>query len=905
MKKRAFKSSIAVLLLICLVFPCLVFPPLPAAAGPQMQWTDLVTGVDANGDPTTVRVYGYYTEAKGFGQVFVVCDPNTGKETGDAYVPGAKVGEKQGRKLVGYERRQDLDWDNPKQVNPPRVGLTAPNIPTDTRWDIEHYRQTGQLVRKTENRFVWPMSYSFARMIPGSDPNYWLIVAAVENPNPFPATVEANHLRISEWRNQFGGWWGISNPHISYQGKIPLGPNETKYVLLNSTQRGYYLARELWLDWPSPGYSDAYYFARMISINDPDYPDALKSRDRHGFFVPYVRWDGTEPTVLPVIPMRLAFQVSCHGVDRQGNAWSDPLQGRGWPQMWGRVEHDPKTGEWSVNISLSDRDKPWWWTDDRWRAYKTAAETNARRTLSALFAKWYPKVPYRGGWGRESVYADGITGEYYGTKLPSPNPQFYVEFRLIEPVPPSGTPRPPGWPWSNTRYGGWLYTTRGPWSSGFELTAPVLFRYNLRDPIPEFNYQSYSARDRDGDVDVVHVPRGTGIHRRADVNYYDRRWMDNLPVLESRSMFVEQRRFVATDGQFGYLKKEAVPGYLLWVDVKQRPVLDVATQPAEVRARCGYVDRRDGADRGVWREWRWTPEAGWEYRDETVGQTRGLSRETAVWELTFGYGHTVSGSNPTDFPVSWTGRWGGTPSLYWPGTDTLRAKIADMADKERVETHDRWGRVIKVEYVPRVDYVNVDAAIPLPGVPSLAARDESKQLASCEKTANARFWKSPIRNRRTHESWDTFQNRVLGEIASNIIRPVLSSQEEAVFNGGGRFVMTPTFEAGKGGVIGGAQRYLVGYYYRYESKWDWWVFDDLGCWKIGFPNADITLRSYVSTASPTQGLVVKGNDEYLVAARSGGWTQIRFDRNAPVGERMWRFYDERDRRVYPPPYPDD
>lgn len=103
MLRKILAKSLTILLLLCLVVP----PLFSAAAEPQLQWADLVTGVDTNGNPTTTHVYGYYTNVERAGEVFVVCDPATGKETGWAYVPGAKVGERQTQKLVGYEKGPD------------------------------------------------------------------------------------------------------------------------------------------------------------------------------------------------------------------------------------------------------------------------------------------------------------------------------------------------------------------------------------------------------------------------------------------------------------------------------------------------------------------------------------------------------------------------------------------------------------------------------------------------------------------------------------------------------------------------------------------------------------------------------------------------------------------------------
>lgn len=410
------------------------------------------------------------------------------------------------------------------------------------------------------------------------------------------------------------------------------------------------------------------------------------------------------------------------------------------------------------------------------------------------------------------------------------------------------------------------------------------------------NWQSYSYRDS-----RVYVPKGTGVYKsRVDVYYYDPEWMNIIPVVEAQPMFLEQYSFVPTEGSFGYLKKEIVPGYLLCVERKQRPLLNVATQPVEVRAKCGYIDARDGKMCGVWREWCWSPSTGWQYIEETISPyTSGLKNDTTVWELSFKYSHTVSGSNPANFPASWTNRWGGdAPSLYWTSAKTLKVKVEGMADLKEYYNNK------KVTYIPAVDYVSVDPVITLPGVPSLAP-GESKWIVSSDKTAAVRFWKTPIRSRYTCESWDVFQNRVLNEINTNIILPLLSSQEEAAFNNGGRFVMTPTFTAGQGGVAAGAQKKLIYRDLIWSSKWEYYRFGDyLRETTIGFPYAGITLRSYVTNYSPTDGLVVKGRDEYL-----GDILRIRneipFSKYEPSGQQHWRSYDPHTDSVSPPPYSED
>ncbi|MGB9781871.1 MAG: hypothetical protein ACPLXA_02755 [Moorellaceae bacterium] len=855
----------------------------PAVAEPKFRWADLVTGVDASGNIVTSHLYGYYVGIEGVGEVFIACDPATGKETGEAYIPGAKIGERKVQRLAGYERKEDLDWDHPKQVNPPRVAVMMPNIPTSVEYDLDYYKRTGKLLKKTVNEFKWPMSYSFARMVPGSDPDYWLIVAALENPNPFPVTVNSS-LSVKGWRSRSDRALG----NMGYSGAITFGPNETKYLLLNRGQKGYFLAEDIWIDWPEPGYSEAGYSFRVLSVDDPEYPEILISDNgRQGYFKPYVRWDNTDPTVLPLIPMRLAYTFSCYGDDIRGGY--DPQKGRGWPEVYGRAEYDPETKNWSVSVSYN-AEKPRNWSNEKWQAYIAAVKNNATQALAALFAKWYPKIPFWDAWWDEPyLYADADTGYYSeGSSFPT-TPKLKVRFEFLEPVPPSTLPpgvSEPNW-WANVRYGGWRYVDDGgPRCSGVYLPAPVLtgFGYDKAYPIWEGNYREYSVKDDD-----VTVPAGTAVYiRHTDPRYYDTDWMDIIPVVEAKPMFVEKYTFVATEGNFGYLKKDTVPGYLLAVDVKDRPTLNVATQPLEVRARCGRAVRSLGTYKEVWREWSWTPSSGWQYLGETEKTPSSLSDSVATWELHIKYNHIVSGKNPEEFTVSFKNSSGGTPSLYWPGASTLQSEIEAMADQVT-----KSGK----SYA-RVDYVNVESTIALPGVPSLGP-EETKWLVSYEREAGARFYKTPKKS----ESWNAFQDRVLGEIASKILQPIFG-QEEAVFDGGGKFVMTPTFKTGEGGIVCGAQKYLVHQRYKWDSEDDDYVWDDLRDDVIGFPGAGITLCSYISpNTSPTEGLVVQGGDEYLGTLLSQRWNEIPFHYDVSNTQRQWRFYYNG--QVYPPPYPED
>ncbi|RDV82337.1 hypothetical protein [Ammonifex thiophilus] len=930
LKLKGRRKAFAVLLLASLVLSLSAFPsPLPAA-GEQRQWAELVTGVDGAGNVVKTRVYGYYAEANGT-QVFVVCDPRTGEETGEAYVPGAKVGERKAKKLVGYERKQDLDWDHPKEVKPVSVTLMAPNVPTGWEWDLEHYKQTGNLWKKSGYQFGWPMDYSYARLVPGSDPDYWLVVAAVQNPNPFPVEAEL-YTSIDGWRST---WWGLER-EIRYQGRIPLGPNETKYVLLNRGRQGFVLAdraptanRGVWC----PGFSSARYQTYITSVNDPEYPGLLRTGDKQGFYVPYVTWSGTNPVVLPLIPMRLAFWFCCTGIDRRGwVGWGYCTPGyRGWPEVYGHAEHDPATGEWSIRFEFSYySDKPQWMSDEEWQRHLALLRDNATTTLRRLFQTWYPKVPFWCSWWspREELIADAKTGETFGSQDKGSYEKisrldFYVRFCALEPEPPRMPP-----PGINVRYGGWRYTTEGAWSDGFDLPAPVLVGFRAGDyrwqdeEAPEFNFTHYSVQCRGGDTDSAVVPRGTAMPpyvTRTDPRYYDPEgWMYWLPVLRAEPVFTDKFTFVATQGNAGYLKKEAIPGYLLFVDAEGRPVPSIVNRPTGARAEwegVAYLSEENqwGNLWRVRRSWSWDPGYGWRLlgeQREPVYPSWWNSRQAgkATWRVTLEYDQAVQVANPMDVPVAYGSSWSwredkpaGAPRFYWPGAEGLRAALAPLSAWEGGSPTLAAG---------------IDPVIPAAGVVRVGAK-ETAWVASAHKAAIASFKRN---------SWNPLEDEraVLAALESQALRGQLSAPGEAAFVDGCHFAITPTFKPGSPGVISGAKRVLVHQRYKWDSEWQWYVWDELRADVYGFPSYwqggwwdrdNLTLCSYTSCGyNPTSGLVVRAGDEAFAAAllrtrsESSIWVRPLGGMWNPYETRVtgpWRVFDSGTGRLLPPPYPRD
>lgn len=864
----------------------------PASASNSCVWVS----VDADNNPDTppISVYGYWTDVGGQ-QALILCDPKTDEPVKDvdgkgiAYVNNGQYAETEVEVLDKYEEKQIIDWNNPKEVKPVQVSLFMPNIVTSIGYDWDYYKQTGELRHKAENKFSWPMDHSFARLIPGSDLDYGLIVASVENPNPFPVTARLN-ASIRSWMSSY---WNSST--IGKELDVPLGPNETKYVLLNRGQQANYLVDEFGTNYNSswhPGYSTARYNTSVKEVTDPEYPANLGG----GYYMPYVRWDGTDPTVYPLIPMRLAYTFYCWSSDPyKQNYYYDYYGGREWPQVLGGIEYDPNTDSWTVtNLHFLYMEKPWYMSDVDWQKVMNTARSNAITTLTRLFKGWgFTEVPFWSAWNGDQIHVNGETGQNYGRNYP-PRSAFCVTFKYLEPVPPSNAPRPPGsqyW-WSNSRWGGWLYTTAGPCSWGSELTAPVLLSHSQFN-----NEQNYTSIWWNGDVQAQ-IGRGTYISNYGtDPRYYDPNgWMRYLPVFKAEPMFIEKYTFIPTQGDCGVLKKDVVPGYLLRVSVQQRPVASTATRPVEINATCSYYDTNYTKTWHCIKQWKWTPGSGWEVVSDYKSNEWDAGGDNspnwpAQWNVTVNYAHAVSASNPMECPVTWYKNYG-TVNAYWPNAPSLSAQLASLADANKVNT------------------LNVGSTFNVPqDVLSLSAGET--KLNDADNSAAINFWRS----RRSGEStWNTALQNTLNEIVAKVV-PQLGWQGEIAFvsdSWGPHFRIAKSFEAGKGGIVTGAQRYLIHRPYVWKSRWDDYGWDnDLECDTIGFKTrygsyspTDWGLYSYFGTSSPTGGMILTGNDELLGTLLSSS-DQTRTINLTPsgaaTGATYWRYYYNGS--VYPPDYP--
>ncbi|QSZ27604.1 hypothetical protein ACETAC_01425 [Aceticella autotrophica] len=194
--------------LILLLFFCLNTVTVVSADSTQKQWTTLATSVNQDGTTVNTNVFGYYENVDNFGQVFIECDPNTGQETGNAYIPNVKIGTKTIQKQIGFDKKQEVDLTTVKEVKPAQVQIIYPNVPTSINWDNE----LGAYV--IGSTLTLPYSPVLKYILQGNLPDYDLCIVQISNPNNFP--IKANFVYHEN----------------SYS--VSLGANETKYVKVDS-----------------------------------------------------------------------------------------------------------------------------------------------------------------------------------------------------------------------------------------------------------------------------------------------------------------------------------------------------------------------------------------------------------------------------------------------------------------------------------------------------------------------------------------------------------------------------------------------------------------------------------------------------------------------------------------------
>ncbi|MTI84378.1 MAG: hypothetical protein FH756_10835 [Firmicutes bacterium] len=299
------------LIISFITLTCMVWTSTSYAAtvGPELKWESLQNITDPSGtDLGNQNVYGYWLNSGDF-TVFVECDPATGKPVGRAFYNNEKTDIVKEEVIVDYEFQETEDWSKVKKAEPLEISIMAPNVISDQSWDWDYYLETGEMRRLAKGPVTWPGD-TRAYMIPGSDPDYWLIVAELTNPNPFPVKAEI-YVSIDDWREGFSSWDDVKTLSKTVED-IPIGANATQYVLINRGKKDRYLGDDI--DWESSTRMDAWsegYFKSNITENlDPKLPESLQKNKGYISFTSY-GWGPPEADDLSDgIPM--GFSVECH-----------------------------------------------------------------------------------------------------------------------------------------------------------------------------------------------------------------------------------------------------------------------------------------------------------------------------------------------------------------------------------------------------------------------------------------------------------------------------------------------------------------------------------------------------------------------------------------------------------------
>lgn len=315
-------------LIVCMV---IILSMLSVVSAEQnKEWITITTSVDTSGNEVTTQVFGYYLNTDDADQVFVVCDPSTGEETGDAFVPGFEVGKKD--VIVGYNIKYGEDYSTVKKINPVTIKLAAPNVFTDvkyTDYSFEQREQTGQLVQSTYGAATWP-GRTGGYLIPGSDPDYWLVVNEVRNPNGWPVKVKVRS-GISSFRRSFRG----GGAGLGHETEVYLEAYETKHILVNRGKPAgcYFLADDI-----SDG--EAWSVGRLLTQVtenlDPELPERLKPSKGYIKFLYTVGSSQPRPIDLSG-GFDIAFSLTCR--DTAGNWYFDgriKFTGNGWEATPGK-----------------------------------------------------------------------------------------------------------------------------------------------------------------------------------------------------------------------------------------------------------------------------------------------------------------------------------------------------------------------------------------------------------------------------------------------------------------------------------------------------------------------------------------------------------------------------------------
>ena len=242
--------------IIALTIITLLLTSTVANAEPLRKET-FVVGVENNRE-IFADVLGYHKDLPDGKQVFIECTPD-GIPTGNGYIQG-KVGtiEREEAEMIALPEREVLDFNNPIEIKPLAMTLFMPNVPVDRTLkyfktsedgtmteikdsqeirDLHATGQQHQVLETTGNTLTWGMyGCGSGIYIPSKDPNAWLVVAEVKNPNNFAVEAMVGTYMLKEPSGWAGYDMGASLALIpdsaTYNNIHKFKANEKKLILI-------------------------------------------------------------------------------------------------------------------------------------------------------------------------------------------------------------------------------------------------------------------------------------------------------------------------------------------------------------------------------------------------------------------------------------------------------------------------------------------------------------------------------------------------------------------------------------------------------------------------------------------------------------------------------------------------
>ena len=174
-------------ILLIILYVCFITTPVVASSP---DWHTMDNGT---------QVYGVRHDTANTWLV-IAYDPDTGQQLDYAYYNTGYYEESEVEVIQGYEYKKVESLDRVKEVKPVTVEkVFAPNISSSY---INSWQEDGTTVKLNQLETVWPGGGHM--LVPGSDSNYWLIVASVNNPNDFPVkadvTIDYYNLMNSQYQ---------------------------------------------------------------------------------------------------------------------------------------------------------------------------------------------------------------------------------------------------------------------------------------------------------------------------------------------------------------------------------------------------------------------------------------------------------------------------------------------------------------------------------------------------------------------------------------------------------------------------------------------------------------------------------------------------------------------------------